>query len=88
MTHTNTHVVVHGWAETDVLAADDCPGMTGMPRDGDACAFPGCDEPLRAGERAFAVIEVQREQRVRGAGEAWVGETHRMHRLWHDGAAL
>lgn len=88
MTHTHTHVLLHGWAETDMLAKDEHPKMSGMPRDGDECAFPHCDEPLRAGERAFAVIEIPREQRIRDAGEAWVGETHELHRIWRDASGI
>lgn len=84
-THTTTFVYLHAWAETDVLAKDEHPSMTGMPRDGDRCTFPYCTESLRAGERAFAVIEVTREARIRDAGEAWVGERHPLHRIWKDG---
>jgi hypothetical protein len=86
-THTHTFVYVHAWAETDVLAADEHPGMTGMPRDGDACAVSGCGETLKAGERAYAVIEVDRDQRVRDTGEAWVGDNHKFHRVWRDGGS-
>lgn len=85
VTHTHTHVFVHAWAETDVLARDEYPGMTGMPRDGDACRVDGCDELLRAGERAVAVIEVPRERRLRDAGEAWCGYEHPLHVTWRDG---
>ena len=83
-THTHTHVIVHAWAETDVLAKDEHPGMKGMPRDGDECLIPGCDERLRAGERVVAVIEVPRSARLRDAGEAWCGMTHPLHRTWTD----
>lgn len=84
-THTSTYVVVHAWAETDVLAVGQHPGMTGMPRHGDECAFPYCTEQLAAGERAVAVIEVGDEHRVRDAGEAWCGASHPLHRTWRDG---
>lgn len=82
MTHTHTHVYVHAWASTDVLARDEHPGMVGMPRAGDECAVDGCDERLRAGERAVAVIEYP--GRVDGR-ERWCGETHDLHRTWRDG---
>lgn len=86
MTHTNTYVIVHAWAETDVLAKDEHPSMSGMPRDGDVCCFPYCTEQLRAGERAVAVIEVPRSLSVRDAGEAWCGIKHPLHRTWADNA--
>ena len=83
-THTSTHVLLHGWAETDVLATDEHPGMKEMPRDGDECGLPDCDERLRAGERAFAVIEVDGSDKRGG----WVGDTHEHHRIWRDGDPL
>lgn len=85
MGRTHTHVVTHAWAETDVLALDEHPSMGGMPRDGDRCCVDGCTEYLRAGERAEAVIEVPSENRLREAGEAWVGVGHKLHRSWRDG---
>jgi hypothetical protein len=85
MTHTTTHVIVHAWAETDVLAKDEYPGVTGMPRDGDECCFPYCTERMRAGDRAVAIIEVPREERVHPMGEAWVGYEHPLHVTWRDG---
>lgn len=85
-THTSTHVLVHAWAETDVLATDEHPEMTGMPRAGDPCSYPGCDETLSAGERAVAVIEVDRAERaIPARGEAWVGYEHPLHHTWKDG---
>lgn len=80
-THTHTHVIVHSWAQTDVLKRDEYPDMKGMPRDGDECCVPGCEELLKAGELAVAVIEVPRELRLREYGEAWVGYCHDLHVL-------
>lgn len=87
-THTHTHVYVHAWAETDVLAKDEHPKMRGMPRDGDACCFPHCQQLLRAGERAVAVTEIDRDNRLRDQGEAWIGFHHDLHRTWRDGDPL
>lgn len=85
-THTSSHVVVHAWAETDVLGTVEHPEMTGMPRHGDMCCLPGCYETLVAGERAVAVIEVERADRIEAErGEAWVGYEHPLHRTWKDG---
>jgi hypothetical protein len=83
--YVRTHTITHPWAETDVLALDEHVGMSGMPRDGDLCAADGCTERLHTGERAFAVIEVPRERRIRDVGEAWVGGDHPHHKNATEG---